>query len=366
MKVAIVQDWLIVEGGAEKVLHEILNVYPEADLFALIDFLPDSTRNKVLLGKKAKTTWLQKLPFIKHYYRNLLFLFPKAIETFDLSEYDLIISSSYCVAKGIKREKGRQLHICYCHSPMRYAWDLKEQYLNDLGLIKKVFFKSIINRIAKWDLKTVDNVDHFIANSHNVQERINRIYKREAFVIYPPADVSVFTFKEEKKSYYFTSCRMVPYKKVSLIVEAFALLPHLKLIVAGDGPELKSLIKKDIPNVEFLGFLAQNELIEKIQNAKAYVLAANEDFGITSIEAQACGTPVIALKKGGYLETVLNNETGVFFDEQTVISLKETINDFEKNPLKINQDVLLRHIDDFTIDSFKNKIEKYVTEKYND
>ena len=364
MKVAVVQDWLVVDGGAEKVLNEILNVYPQADLFSLIDFMPKDVREKVLLGKKAKTSWLQKLPFVKHYYRNLLFLFPKAIESLNLEEYDLIISSSHCVAKGVKRVKGKQLHICYCHSPVRYAWDLREQYLNDMSFVKKVVFKLIINGIAKWDLKTVDNVDHFIANSHNVQERIKRIYNREAFVIYPPADVSVFTFQEKKKDYYFTSCRMVPYKKVSLIVKAFALLPHLKLIVAGDGPELKRLMKKKILNVEYLGFLAQDKLIKKIQNAKAYILAANEDFGITSIEAQSCGTPVIALKKGGYLETVLNNETGVFFDEQTVVSLRNTIKDFENNPLSINQDVLIKHINDFTIDSFKKKIKKYVSEKY--
>jgi glycosyltransferase involved in cell wall biosynthesis len=363
MRVAIVQDWLTVDGGAEKVLAEIIRCFPQADIFSLIEFMPESVKEKVLMGKNAKTSWIQKLPFAKKYYRNLLPFFPAAIESFNFKGYDVIISSSYCVAKGIKRTKGKQIHICYCHSPIRYAWDLKEQYLSELHGFKKFVFKIVLKRIAKWDLDTVDRVDYFIANSKNIQERISRIYNRESEVIYPPVDLQSFTYQNKKEDYYFTSCRLVPYKKVELIVDTFNKLPNLKLVVAGDGPELEYLKSKNIPNVEFLGYLSKKDLIKRTQQAKAFVLAAYEDFGITSLEAQACGTPVIALEKGGYLETVLPNQTGVFFKDQNIESLKNAIENFEKLDFKITQSALNNHIEKFSIEIFRKKIKDFVLDK---
>lgn len=356
MRVAIVQDWLTVNGGAEKVLKEIIHCFPDADLFSLIDFMPDDERKDCLHGKKATTSWLQKLPFVEKYYRNLLPFFPNAIESLDFTGYDLIISSSYSVAKGIKKTDKKQVHICYCHSPVRYAWDLKDQYLKEMPWLKRIVFKSIIGRIAKWDLKTVDRVDYFIANSNNVKERISRIYKRDADVLYPPVNLSEFTFHQPKKDFYFTSARLVPYKKVDLIVKAFKQLPNLKLIVGGTGPELTTLKKIASKNVRFLGYLPQVELIQHYKSAKAFILAANEDFGITSLEAQASGTPVISLRAGGYLETVLEGGTGLFFNEQNVESLTSAILDFEKNGIEINKLKLVEHVNSFSTEEFRRKL----------
>ena len=364
MKVAVVQDWLLVNGGAEKVLKEILNCYPEADVFSLIDFMPNDHRKEILQNKNATTSWLQKLPGIKSWYRNLLPFFPKAIESLNLEGYDLIISSSYCVAKGVPRKKNKQIHVCYCHSPIRYVWDLNEQYLNEMGSLKKMVFKFFMNYIKRWDLKTVANVDFFIANSQFVQERIQRIYNRDSAVIYPPVDLSFFSYnKEERLDYYFTSCRLVGYKKVDLIVQAFNKLPKLKLVVGGDGPEFEKLKAIAHQNISFKGYLSKAEYLETMQNAKAFVLAAEEDFGITSLEAQACGTPVIALKKGGYLESVLEGETGVFFPDQTDVSLIETLIKFNKNPLKLNKDTVTEHLEKFKKESFTAQFKKYVSAK---
>lgn len=356
MRVAIVQDWLTVNGGAEKVLKEIIHCFPDADLFSLIDFMPEEERNDCLHGKKATTSWLQQLPFVEKYYRNLLPFFPKAIESLDFTGYDLIISSSYSVAKGVKKTSPHQIHICYCHSPVRYAWDLKDQYLAEMPFIKRVIFKSIIGYIAKWDLKTVNRVDHYIANSENVKERINRIYKRKADVIYPPVNLSEFVFHQPKKDFYFTSARLVPYKRVDLIVKAFKNLPDLKLIVGGNGPQLTTLKKIATKNVQFLGYLPQVELIQKYKDTKAFILAANEDFGITSLEAQASGTPVIGFRSGGYLETVLEGKTGMFFNEQNEMSLTNAILEFEKNGIKINEGELMDHVDTFSLEEFRRKL----------
>lgn len=361
MRVAIVQDWLTVNGGAEKVLREIIHCFPEADLFALIDFMPEAERKDVLHGKRATTSWLQKLPGVEKYYRNLLPFFPNAIESLDFSGYDLIISSSYSVAKGLKKTNESQIHVCYCHSPVRYAWDLKDQYLAEMPWLKRVVFKSIIGRIAKWDLKTANRVDYYIANSENVKERIKRIYKRESEVIYPPVNLSEFIFHQPKKDYYFTSARLVPYKKVDLIVEAFKQHPDLKLIVGGDGPELTTLKKMSTNNVQFLGYLPQEELIKHYQESKAFILAANEDFGITSLEAQASGTPVIGLRAGGYLETVKEGVTGVFFDEQSADSLSDVITKFENDNLIIDELKLKDHVNSFSVEEFRRKLLLLVT-----
>ena len=353
MKIALVQDWFVVNGGAEKIVKELVTLYPNAEVFGLVDFLNDQDRKDVLNGKRAKTSFLQQLPFAAKGYRNFLPLFPKAIEGLDLSEFDLIISSSYSVAKGLKREKGKQLHICYCHSPIRYAWDLEREYLSHLSGLKKWIAKLTLAYIRKWDISTLDRVDFFIANSNFIAERIKRIYGRDAAVIYPPVDTSSFIPVLVKEEYYFTSARMVAYKKLDLIVKAFEELPHLKLVVSGDGPEFEKLKKMATPNVVFTGFLTKNDLVTKMQRAKAFILAAEEDFGITSLEAQACATPVIALRKGGYLETVLEGKTGCFFDEQNSKAITEAVVDFEQKNWN------------FKLEDFTNQVNRFSTVKFN-
>lgn len=364
MKKALISDWYYVNGGAEKVIHSINSIWDDFDHFALIDFLNDEDRKFILNGKKAKTSFIQKLPTVKKNHRKFLQLFPIAIEQFDLRDYDLIISSSSAVAKGIKTNKN-QLHICYCHSPMRYAWDLREQYLKDAGLnkgLKGLYAKSVLDKIQKWDLSNSDNVDFFIANSKHIAERIKKIYNRESTVIYPPVDVDFFSLEEIKEDYYFTASRLVPYKKTQLIVEAFKELPHLKLIVAGDGPELEKLQKTAQNNIQFVGYIENKKLRSLMQKAKAFVFAAEEDFGIIPVEAQACGTPVIALAKGGTLETVIENKTGIFFVEQSVEKIKEAVLNFETK--NFDPQIIREHAVTFSKQRFEKEIKEFVGTKY--
>ena len=363
MKKALVSDWYYINGGAEKVIQSINSIWNDFDHYALIDFLNDKDRAYILNGKKVKTSFIQKLPTAKQNHRKFLQFFPVAIEQFDLSDYELIISSSSAVSKGIKTKKN-QLHICYCHSPMRYAWDLQEQYLKDAGLskgLKGFYAKYVLNKIRKWDVANSKNVDFFIANSNHIAERIRKIYNRDSTVIYPPVDVDFFTLEEEKEDYYFTASRLVSYKKTQLIVEAFNEMPHLKLIIAGNGPEFEKLQKTAKPNVKFVGFIDNLRLKSLLQKAKGFVFAAEEDFGIIPVEAQACGTPVIAFGKGGALETVVENQTGIFFDEQTSQKIKEAVISFEQiifNPQKIRE-----HATKFSRERFEKEMEVFVNEK---
>lgn len=364
MKKALVSDWYYVNGGAEKVIHSINAIWNDFDHFALIDFLNDEDRKFILNGKKVKTSFIQKLPTVKKNHRKFLQLFPIAIEQFDLSDYDLIISSSSAVAKGIKVKK-EQLHICYCHSPMRYAWDLREQYLKDAGLtkgLKGLYAKSVLDKIQKWDLSNSENVDYFIANSKHIAQRIKKTYDKDSVVIYPPVDVDFFTLEEEKEEYYLTASRLVPYKKTQLIIEAFNEMPHLKLIVAGEGPELEKLQKIAKSNIEFVGFVENKKLRTLMQRAKAFVFAAEEDFGIIPVEAQACGTPLIALKKGGTLETVIENQTGIFFEEQSSKKIKEAVIEFETK--KFDPKVIREHSLIFSKERFEKEIKEFVERKF--
>jgi glycosyltransferase involved in cell wall biosynthesis len=364
MKKAIISDWYYVNGGAEKVIHSINSIWKDSDHFALIDFLDDNDRAYILDGKKAKTSFIQKLPTAKQNHRKFLQLFPIAIEQFDLKDYELIISSSSAVAKGVKTHKN-QLHICYCHSPMRYAWDLKDQYLKDSGLdkgLKGVYAKYVLNKIRKWDVSNSESVDYFIANSNHISQRIKKVYNRESTVIYPPVDVDFFSLEEQKEDYYFTASRLVSYKKTQLIVEAFNELPHLKLIVAGDGPEFEKLQKIAKSNIEFVGFVEVSILKKYMQKAKAFVFAAEEDFGIIPVEAQACGTPVIAFGKGGTLETVVENKTGVFFQEQSAPKIREAVISFEN--MQFDPKTIREHAQKFTKKRFEKEMKAFVEEKY--
>jgi len=366
MKIAIVCDWLVTYAGAEKVVEQILNIYPEADVFALVDFLPKDQR-AFLKGKKVTTTFIQRLPKAKKIYRSYLPLMPLAIEQLDVTHYDLVISSSHCVAKGVLTGPN-QLHISYVHSPIRYAWDLQYQYLRETGLdhgIKGKIAKLILHYMRIWDTRTSNGVDYFVSNSRFIAKRIWKCYRREAEVIYPPVDTDAFNFCDDKEDYYLTASRMVPYKKMDMIVEAFSQMPDKKLVVIGTGPDFKKIQRKACKNIIMMGFQPFEVLRDKMQKAKAFIFAAEEDFGITPVEAQACGTPVIAFGKGGVLETVKelgksDHPTGVLFYDQTVVSLKTAINRFENEGKHITYKDCRENAEQFSINVFNKDFKRYV------
>ena len=360
-KIAIVCDWLVKSGGAEKVLSEMLACFPEADLFAVVDFF-DVEQRKHIAGKTAKTTFIQKLPFAKSKYRSYLPLMPIAIEQLDLSSYDIILSSSHAVAKGVLTGPA-QTHISYVHTPIRYAWDLQHQYLRETGLDRKLrglLARYFLHRIRQWDLRSANGVDHFIANSNFIAKRIQKTYRRDAEVIYPPVDTSVFTPCAQKEDYYFTASRFVPYKRIDLIVESFRHLPDKKLVVIGDGPEARKIKAKAGSNVELLGYQPNDVMVKYMQRAKAFIFAAEEDFGILPLEAQACGTPVIAYGKGGALETVRgldhDQPTGVFFPEQTIDAIVEAVKLFEVRQDCITVDNCIANANRFRPEVFREKL----------
>jgi len=368
MKIAIVCDWLITYAGSERVLGEIIQCFPDADLFAVVDFIPPEQR-AFLQNKPVQTTHIQHFPFAKKLYRSYLPWMPLAIEQLDLSAYDLVISSSHAVAKGVITGPD-QIHISYIHSPMRYAWDLQHQYLKETGLdrgIKGYFAKHFLHKMRIWDQRTANGVDYFIANSRFIARRIWKTYRREAQVIYPPVDVSQFTPHMKKEDYYVTASRLVPYKKIDLIVEAFAGMPDKKLVVIGNGPELKKIKAKATQNSEILGYQPDEKLIHHLQRAKAFVFAAEEDFGLLPLEAQACGTPVIAYGKGGALETVrgLDNEkpTGLHFQEQTAIAIQQAVQDFEKNQHRFMLSHYSTNVAQFSPQIFRKQFVQYIQER---
>lgn len=329
-RMAIVHDWLPVYGGAERVLEQMLEVYPDADVFTLIDALDEKNR-AFLKGREVKTSFVQRLPGGKRFYRHCFPIMPLAIEQFDFRSYDLVISSSYAFAKGIITGP-RQLHLCYCHSPIRYAWDLQSQYLQESRLdfgLKSWLVRWLLHSIRVWDHRTAAGVDAFMANSRFIARRIEKVYRRQATVVYPPVNVDRFQMREEKDDFYFTASRLVPYKRIDLVIDAFNAMPDKKLVVIGDGPDLMKLRKMAGPNVQVMGWQPNDVMKDHMERAKAFVFAGEEDFGIILLEAQASGTPVIAYGKGGALETVIENKTGVYFDEQTVPSLICAVNDFE-------------------------------------
>lgn len=320
MKIAIVHDWLVTYAGAERVLEQMLVCYPQADLFSVVDFLNDGQRG-FLQGKKARTTFIQQLPGAKTRYRSYLPLMPLAIEQLNLSGYDLILSSSHAVAKGVLVSPD-QLHLCMCYTPIRYAWDLQHQYLQESGLVrgpKAWAARWLLHKIRLWDSRTAHGVDQFIAISNYIARRIQKTYRRDSVVIYPPVDTDFFVPHEPSPSqggHFLTASRMVPYKKIATIIEAFKHLPDQELIVIGDGPDMAKCQALAGPNVRLLGHQSPSSLLAHMQSAQAFIFAAEEDFGIAPIEAQACGTPVIAYGKGAAKETI-RPDTGLFFDEQT-------------------------------------------------
>jgi len=371
VKVAIVHDWLVCYAGAERVLEQMLKVYPDADLFSLVDFIPDGERG-FILDKSVATSFVQKMPWARKKYRHYFPFMPLAVEQFDLSAYDLIISSSHAVAKGVITGPD-QLHICICHSPVRYAWDLQHQYLRESGLDKGVkgwLAKWMLHKIRLWDLRTANGVDSFVSVSRFIGRRIHKVYRRDSVTIYPPVNVDAFMAAEgNKEDFYITSSRLVPYKRVDLIVEAFSCkLSDKRLVVIGDGPELQRIRTLAGPNVEFLGYCEFPILKEYLARAKAFIFAAEEDFGIAPLEAQAAGTPVIAYGKGGALETIRGLESdspsGCFFYSQDIDAIDMAVRNFEEQALRITSANCVENALRFSEARFREEFESFVTSEY--
>ena len=364
MRVAVVHEWLTSHAGSEKVVEQILQLYPEADLFSLVDFLSPEQRH--FIGHRSvQTSFLQKLPLAKRMFRQYLPLMPLAVEQFDLSPYDLVISSNHAVAKGVLVAP-HQLHISYVHTPIRYAWDLQHQYLQQAGLDrgpKGALTRLILHYLRLWDTASANRVDCFVANSHFVAKRIWRAYRRHATVIYPPVDVGRFDWLHPRDGFYLTVSRFVPYKRVDLTVEAFNQL-GLPLVVIGDGPDRARIAAMAGPNIRLLGKQPDAVVTDHMQRCQGFIFPAEEDFGITPVEAQAAGAPVIAFGRGGVTETVSHGVTGVLFAEQTVDSLVQAVKSFDMGMYELNRDTIRRQAEKFSIDRFRSQFCDCVEQTY--
>jgi len=359
-KVALVHDWLTGQRGGEKVLEVFAEIFPEAPIYTLFHFpgsqLPEIEKRQII------TSFLQKWPFAKTKYRSYLPLFPLAAELFDLQDFDYLISSSHCVAKGgIPRPDS--LHVCYVHSPMRYVWNQYFSYFapKRLNFLGRILIPPIIHRLRVWDESSSHRVDYFVANSITVARRIERYYRREAEVIHPPVDTQFFQPSSSQDDYYLIVSALVPYKKIDLAVAAFNQRGD-SLKIVGQGPDYKKLKKMARTNIEFLGSLSPVDLLSVYQRARAMILPGEEDFGITSLESQSCGVPVIAYGRGGSTETVIAEKTGLFFDELTVKSLLDVLDKFqglEFNKVNIRENAL-----NFSRDKFKTKMTAYFRQKW--
>ena len=340
MRVALVHDWLVTFGGGELVLAQLLRLFPEARVFTLLDHMAGADRAGLGIPRQVTTSFLQHMPGVASRHRYYLPLYPAAVRSLDVSGYDLVISVSHAAAKNVRIRPG-QRHVCYCLSPMRYAWDLRDQYLAQTGLDRGVrgwLAHRLLDRMRAWDLEGTHGVTEFVTLSHFVADRIRRAYGRDSTVVHPPVDTRFFTpgpasAAARDPALYVTAGRLVPYKRIDMIARAFARLPDRRLVIIGTGPELRRVREAAGPNVELLGFLPREELRDHLRRARAFLFAAEEDFGISPLEAQACGAPVIAYARGGALETIRGLDspepTGVFFEEQTVDSLVDAVRRFE-------------------------------------
>lgn len=364
LKAAIVHEWLVSYAGSERVVEQILSLFPEADLFSLVEFLTPVQRD-FIHQKPVTTSFIQRLPFAKKQFRQYLPLMPLAIERFDLSDYDLVISSNHAVAKGVLT-RADQLHISYIHTPIRYAWDLQQQYLKGSKLdrgVRAIFVQLILHYLRLWDIATANRVDYFVANSHYIARRIWKTYRRPAQVIYPPVAIDRFRLGYPREEFYLTLARFVPYKRVDLIVAAFARL-GLPLVVIGDGPDRPRIERLATPNIQILGQQSDAVVADYLSRCKAFVFAAAEDFGIAPVEAQAAGAPVIAYGKGGVTETVIAGKTGLFFPEQTVESLMGVVKDFEAKGDRFHPEDLRLNAERFSPDRFRQQFSQFVDQKW--
>jgi glycosyltransferase involved in cell wall biosynthesis len=366
-RIAIVHEWLETFAGSENVLEQLLLCFPNADIFAVVDFMKSEDR-RFLQGRKVKTTFIQRLPWAQRIFRNYLSLMPLAIEQLDMSGYDLIISSSHAVAKGVVTGPD-QIHVSYVHSPMRYIWDLQHQYLKQSGLnwgLKALYVRWLFMRLRQWDVSSAQHVDHFIANSNYIARRVKKAYARDAAVVHPPVDVDRFNLRVEKDDFYLMAGRMVSYKRADLIVESFRAQPHRRLIVVGGGPESARVraAAQGASNIEFRGLVPKATLIDLMQRARAVVFAAEEDFGITMVEAQACGTPVIAFGRGGVTDIIEQDDpsapTGVLFGRQDKDSLIDALERFDLIQDDITPEACRENAMRFSRDRFRTEIRHVV------
>ena len=369
-RVAVVHDWMYTLGGAEKVLRSILRCFPGADLHCLFDVMGEEERQSVGY-ERSVTSFLQRMPRIARNHRIYLPLMPLAIEQLDLRRYDLVISSSSAVAKGVITGPD-QLHVSYVHSPMRYAWDLQHQYLRESGLehgAKSWAARLLLHRMRLWDTRTASGVDQYIANSNFVARRLRKIYGCRATVIYPPVNVPDRLPGLPRGDFFLTASRLVPYKNARVIMEAFARMPGQKLVAAGEGPEYARLKALAGPNVQMLGFVEDGELRRLMATARAFIFAAEEDFGITPVEAQAMGTPVLALGRGGALETVVTtgtHATGLLFDEAEPAAIAAAVERFITEEARFSPEACFRNARRFSVERFEDEFRRYVDEAYAD
>ena len=336
MKIAIVHEWLETYAGSERVLEQMLALFPDADLFATCDFLPEAERG-FLNGKRPATSFIQRLPRARTWFRYYLGLMPLAVEQFDLSGYDLVLSSSHAVAKGVLTGPAT-LHVSYVHSPMRYAWDLQHQYLRQSGMdrgLKGAATRWLLGRMRAWDHASAARPDVILANSTWIAERIRKTWRRESEVVHPPVALDAFPYRPSKGSAYAIAARLVPYKRVDLVAAAFRAMPDRELIILGDGPEMGRVraAAGDARNILIRGRVAHAELVATLQAARAFVYAAEEDFGIGMVEAQACGTPLLSYARGGAADIVTDGETGVLFRDQSAEAIIDAVQRFESLPI---------------------------------
>lgn len=360
MKIALVHDWLPFMGGAERVLTNFYELYPNAPIYTTI-----CNKNKIdgpLKNANIITSYLQKNKEIENHRRLFPFMMT-AIEGFDLNKYDIVLSDSSSVAKGVITPPDT-MHICYCHSPMRYAWEFSHEYAGKMagkGGIKAKLLSYFLTGVRLWDNVSADRVDYFIANSHNVAKRIWKHYRRESVVIHPPVRCNLFNISDVDEDYFLIVSRLQEYKRIDLAVEAFNKL-GLQLVIIGDGPDRKKLEGMASSNIKFLGRESDEVIKEHYAKCRAFLFTGEEDFGITPLEAMASGRPVIAYRKGGALETVIEDKTGVFFDNQTCNDLIDAVNKFEN--MSFDKQEIRRHAKNFDEAIFKEKIYKFVKEKY--
>jgi glycosyltransferase involved in cell wall biosynthesis len=350
-------------AGSERVLEQLIALFPAADVYCVCDFVPEHERG-FLGGKRPRTTFIQALPGAAKGVQKYLPLMPMAVETLDLSAYDVVISSSHAVAKGVLTGPG-QVHLCYCHSPARYAWDLQHQYLRESGFdkgIKGLAARAILHYFRLWDVRTAHGVDLFIANSSYIARRIRKTYGREAEVLAPPVDTDLYRPAGARREEYFTASRLVPYKRIDILVEAFRRMPGRRLAVAGTGPAWERMRAAAPANVSLLGHISQAEMVRRMQTARAFLFAAEEDFGIVLAEAQACGTPVVCYGRGGARDIVTEGETGVFFHSQTPAAAAAAVERFEALEGGLDRQRIRRNAERFSPAAFREGFSKIYAE----
>ena len=365
MRIAIVHEWLDTYAGSERVTEQLLAMFPTADLFSLVDFLPAGDR-AFLQGRTPRTSLIQNLPFARKRFRSYLPLFPFAIQQIDLAGYDLVISCSHAVAKGVITGPG-QLHLSYVLSPMRYAWDLQAEYLRTAGLergARSWLTRATLHRLRQWDVASSHGVDRFVTVSRFVARRIAKAYGRGATVIHPPVDTDAFTPGGERENYYFVMGRQVPYKRIDLVVSAFADMPQRRLVVIGDGPEAAKIGRIAPTNVSILGHQPFEVVLEHMRKTRAFIYAGIEDFGITLAEAQASGAPLIALRRGGAEDIVLGLElktpTGVFFEGQTPEAIVAAVERFEVAAHRISSRQCQANAQRFSVAAFRSSMRRHI------